>query len=61
MGGVGEYVPATEHSREIRLSAPLDEDERQTNNVAELTAAIASLRLFCAMSARVRVVTDACV
>ena len=46
--GIGVYVPATEHCCDIRLSAPLDEDERQTSNAAELTAAIAGLRLFCA-------------
>ena len=57
-GGAGVYVPATERSREIRLPAPLDEDERPTNNAAQWTVAIAGWRLFCAMSVRLCVVTD---
>ena len=58
VGGVGRHVPPTEPSHEIQLSAPLHEDERQTNNGVELAAAITTLRLFYAMSVRACVVTS---
>ena len=45
VGRIGVFVPATEHCRWVRLLAPVHEDERQTNNVVEPTAAITGLRL----------------
>ena len=57
VGGVGVFVPASEHCQEVRLSAPL-EGERKTNNAAELVAAITGLRLFDTILAKVCIVTD---
>ena len=47
VGGVWVYVPASEQCQEVRLSAPLEEDERQMNNVAKLLAAITGLPVVC--------------
>ena len=43
---------------ERRVSQPLDKDERQTNNLPELFAAIATVRLFAARSCKICVMTD---
>ena len=57
-GGRGVYVQASEHCLEVHLSAPLEGDERQTNNAVELVAAITGLRLFNTVPAKVCIVTD---
>ena len=56
--GVGVYVLATEQCQEVRIAALIDNEERQTNNAAELLAARTEVRLFNMVLANFCVVTD---
>ena len=56
--GYGVYVPPTEAGPELRISESLSEEERQTNNAAELVAVISALRHFETKDRKVCMITD---